>query len=103
MQIPMYSAGFTGLNFEHPVAEQFFKHWRAAADAGVFKGAWTNEAKQVSQDERCKGHRHDMTAASIIANALGMRYQKGGTYLEYMPPGKTPNKDTVVFGLQGMH
>lgn len=70
----MYSAGFTGLDFTNPLAVKFFEEWKAAAEAGAFKGEWSD-------------HRHDMTCASIIAQRLGMSFESfnwfsyaGGSY-----------------------
>ena len=102
MEIPMYSAGFTGLNFNNLKAAQFFEQWKQAMLNGVFKGGWTNKDKTESQDERCEGHRHDMVCASIIAHKLHMTYEPGGTYFQYAAPNDPVNKDTVVFKLQGI-
>jgi len=70
----MYSAGFTGLDFTNPLAVKFFEEWKAAAEAGAFKGDWSNM-------------RHDMTCGSIIAQRLGMSFESknwfsyvGGSY-----------------------
>lgn len=61
-----------GFDFRTPVANEFFRRWKAASDAGIFRGAWTNAAKTESQDERCRGHRHDQTCADIISYQLGI-------------------------------
>lgn len=102
MEIPMYSAGFTGINFESKIGWSFFDEWTQAMLAGVFKGQWTNKHKTESQDARCEGHRHDMVCASIIAHKLGMSYETGGTYFQYAAPQDPVNKATVVFKLQGI-
>lgn len=72
----MYSAGFTGLDFTNMKAVEFFTQWKAAAEAGAFKGSWSD-------------HRHDMTCGSIIAQRLGMEFDSfnwfsyaGGSYGE---------------------
>lgn len=85
----MFSAGLTGLNLKSEKAMEFLYKWEQSAKAGCFKGLWSD-------------HRHDMTCASIIANRMGLKYQKGGSHMAYVGPGyATPNED-VVFYCQGM-
>ena len=69
--------------------------------AGIFKGAWHNNHKTESQDPRCAGCRHDMSAGSIIANKLNMEYQDAGDWLVYAPP-EQETKESVVFKAQGL-
>ncbi len=48
------------------------------------KHPWKNDEQQVSADPRVRGHRHDQTAASIIAWQLGMdRVTAHDTYFQY--------------------
>jgi hypothetical protein len=68
-----------GLNFRDPKARELLYHWtRYALDPRIFPGPHTNEGHEgrnrgfVSSDRRVKGHRHDQTALSVIANRLGM-------------------------------
>ena len=85
----MFSAGLLGLNRTSPIAQEFFKQWEASAKAGCFVGHYSE-------------HRHDQTSASIIAQRLKMKYQRGGEFMSYIGPGYAqPEKDTVFF-LQGM-
>lgn len=85
----MYSAGLTGLNLQNQKAMEFFSHWKASAKAGCFKGEWSN-------------HRHDMTCASIIAQRLGMKYQRGGDYIAYIGESFGEPNPEAVFHLQGI-
>lgn len=85
----MYSAGLTGVNRDNPLAMEFFDKWLASAKAGCFLGDYVN-------------HRHDMVNASIIAQRLGLKFQKGGTYLSYLGPGYNTPSPTSIFHLQGM-
>lgn len=91
MKMPMFSAGFIGLDFNNPISQEFFAEWKEAMLNGVFKGLWEN-------------HRHDMAAGSIIANKQGLLplYSKGGTFFAYRGEGFGEPKETVVFELQGM-
>jgi len=97
MKIPLYSAGFTGLNFHNPKAVEFLKRWHGYANDGdSFKGTWGNENGQMSKDPRCKGHRHDLSVASLLAWQMDMKLGKGGDFLAYIGPGYLKPRDTVV-------
>jgi len=100
MKIPMFSAGFVGLDFSNETAMAFLNDWMAAARDGSFRGAWTNKTKSESQDPRCQGHRHDMAMASIIAWKHKMKLGSGGSFLAYVGPGYSSPKDSVVAHLQ---
>lgn len=85
----MFSAGFLGLNFDHPDAQLWFSAWKVAARAGHFKGSWAN-------------HRHDMTCGSIIAQRMGFKYERGGSHLAYIGHGYGAPEPGVVFHLAGI-
>lgn len=59
LQIPSISAATLGVNLVHPTAREFLRQWRDRADEGTFHGPR-------------RTHRHDQTAASVIAHRLGM-------------------------------
>jgi len=86
----MFSAGLVGLNKTSVVAMDFLAQWKNSALAGCFRGDWVD-------------HRHDMTAGSIIAQRLGMKYQRGGSHLSYIGPGYSRPEDTSVVYCQGMN
>lgn len=70
MKIPMVSAGFLGLDLRQPVAVEFLDRWHAMAQDGVsFLGPW----KAKGADPNYKGHRHDMTAASLLIHQMGLK------------------------------
>lgn len=85
----MFSAGLLGLNGNSPLAMEWLNLWERAAKDGHFKGSW-------------KDHRHDMTCGSIIAQQMGMRYQRGGSHLAYIGGGYPSPEDGVVFHCQGI-
>jgi len=85
----MFSAGLLGLNKKSQLAMDFFNQWKASALAGCFRGDWSN-------------HRHDMTCGSIIAQRLGMKYQRGGSHLSYIGPGYSAPEPGSVIYLQGI-
>lgn len=85
----MFSAGLIGLNKNSEQAMDFFNQWKASAKAGCFKGDWSN-------------HRHDMTCASIIAQRMGFKFQRGGSLMAYIGPGYSEPEPGVVVLCQGM-
>jgi hypothetical protein len=96
------NAGMLGLDFANGIANEFFNQWKRSMINGCFKGEWNNTNKTESQDERCWGHRHDMSAGSIIANKLKMEYQSGNNILDYSSPYKQPKNETIIFYAQGL-
>ncbi len=97
------NAGFLGLNMDFDISKEFFSQWEQSMLDGVFKGGWRNDDKSESQDERCRGHRHDMTCGSIIANKLGMERKSAEELLEYASPEKPVKNDTIVFKAEGIN
>lgn len=85
----MYTAGLTGLDKRNPKAMDFFTQWKESAKAGCFKGDWAD-------------HRHDMVCASIIAQRMGFKFQRGGSHLAYIGSGYSTPEPGVVFYLQGV-
>lgn len=81
--IPMFSAGFTGINFNSQTGSAFFKNWWAAMMFGAFKGSWED-------------HRHDMSAGSIVAYKMNLHrlYSKDGQFFSYIGAGFTPNPNS---------
>lgn len=75
---------------------RFLNEYLARANDGItFKGAWKNDKQQVSKDPRVLGHRHDQTAASIIAWRLGMKHF--AEYLLSYDPQLKQHKETILF------
>ena len=72
-KIPQVVATFFGLDFRHQIAVDFLREWERLEKAGAFKGPWVNTNQEASVDPRVLGHRHDQTAASVIAYRLGMK------------------------------
>lgn len=75
--IPSCWAAAMGLDLESPKAVDFLRQWKErAADGVTFPGPkWSGVKgwpRKASGDPRVKGHRHDQTAASVIAHQLGM-------------------------------
>lgn len=89
MTMHMLSSGFVGLDFNKEISKDFFYRWQESMCAGVFNGSWSD-------------HRHDQTAASIIANQMGLKYSDNCTYFAYVGEPYLPPRETAVFHLQGL-
>lgn len=85
----MMSAGLIGFNLKSELAMQFLYEWEQSAKAGCFIGSHED-------------HRHDQSCASIIAQRLGMKYQRGGEFMSYIGPGYSQPEAGSVFYLQGI-
>jgi len=98
--IPSCSASIIGLNFLDKRSLEFLREWRELACDGItFPGAkWSGVQgwpRTASLDRRVKGHRHDQTAASVIAWKLGMNRWQPRVFLQdffendrrYVKPG----------------
>lgn len=107
MRIPMLHGLCLGLDLRWERSREFLDAWLQSVP--TFPGSWTNEGGQVSRDPRVRGHRHDQTAASIIAWQLGMSFVSGPeTFLWHptspMGPGERDPKapPNVRLYAQGM-
>lgn len=59
-----------GLNLRSEIGLVFASQYLRYAQNGAYKGPWTNEHREASADKRVLGHRHDQTAASVLAHRL---------------------------------
>ena len=84
--IPMLASGVLGVNFDTEIGREFFARWKNAMLAGVFRGSWSD-------------HRHDQSAASLIAHQLGMTQHPHQVYEYYYQPTMP---ETAEFALMGM-
>ena len=101
MNIGLHSAGFTGLNFQNEKASEFFDKWLQSAKEEIsFCGDWNNNQKKCSDDDRCLGHRHDQTTASIIAYQLEME-RINPHFMQYQYDGVETKSDTI-FNCRGI-
>jgi signal peptidase I len=101
MNIPLHSAGFTGLNMQNEKSVKFFNEWfEKAKEEKTFIGDWNNNQKQCSNDERCFGHRHDQTTASIIAHKYELE-RTNPLFMQYVF-ANTEIKQETIFCCQGL-
>jgi hypothetical protein len=101
MNVPIVVAGVCGFNLDNPFAQKIFNEWKSACDNGMFVGKWDNSQQTESLDDRCKGHRHDLSSLSIIAHQNKVNAFAPNTYLQYIYPN-LPIKESSIVLLQGM-
>lgn len=108
MAVPEVNAAAIGLDLRHPLAREFLDRWHEAALAGVpFRGSQRpfrarreydavtrNEGGAASSDPRVSGHRHDQTAAGILAHRLGLELSSGA--LQYYGRNRPPIRPDAV-------
>lgn len=90
-RIPHVVATTFGLSMRHPIGRNFLAEYLRLAQTNAFKGPWINLTNGVSNDPRCqpcgpadvRGHRHDQTAASVIAWRLGMKLTNAPDFFAY--------------------
>ena len=93
-QIPHIIGTAFGLDLRHAIAREFLAEYlRLARDGTAFRGPWNNAGFRASQDPRVLGHRHDQTAASVIAWRLGMKLT---TPPVWIVDGIPPTDETVL-------
>lgn len=109
-EIPEISTMAMGLDLWHASSESFLNDWcRLAADGVTFPGAHTNDTKEakerfgrrvghVSDDPRVLGHRHDQTAASVLAWRRGWHRTPRPTFADYRKNPQDPSTLLVNHG-----
>jgi len=86
MTIPEIPCSVIGLDMNSGIASSFLKQWHEIMSDGVTAKGVTSEIRdwdeyqeiswnrnnRISRDPRVRGHRHDQSAAGIVAHRLGM-------------------------------
>lgn len=104
MEIPMIgNAGFLGLDFTRSKPLYFLQQWKQAMLDGVFKGAWSNADKSESEDDRCKGFRHDMVVSSYLVHIMELYHlaKPFEEWLQYAGPYDETLNNTIILKAQG--
>lgn len=105
MEIRMIgNAGFLGFDFTRSKPNFFFQQWKQSMLDGCFKGAWTNNDKTESEDERCWGSRHDMSCSSALIYQLGLSdlAKSSEEWLQYAGPYDKVLNETILIKAQGL-
>jgi len=97
------NAGFLGLDFSRSQPNHFFQQWRQSMYDGCFQGRWNNNDLTESQDERCRGSRHDMSCSSAIVHRMGLfdLAVPGDQVLQYGGPFDETLNETIIIKAQG--
>lgn len=86
-----------GLDLEHPKGGAFFAEYLRLAKTQAFCGPWFNRRHPDYAhhglsphtgdwpDARIRGHRHDQTAASVVAHRLGLALTDPPKWIAYYP------------------
>lgn len=82
--MPECASNVVGFDLNNPIGQEFYQRWNRAAFDGSFNGSRLHDNQ--SQDPRFQFHRQDQSAASLIANQLGMTIHDPGHYCcDYNP------------------
>lgn len=94
--IPQIYACIIGLCISNNTTKEFHKNWLESIP--YFKGSWHNHNYSESTDSRCRGHRHDQSAASIIAHKLNILKTREETnkYVQVVCGCNEITKDTCL-------
>lgn len=69
----MIMACVMGFNLENEQTLSFLNKYIAASTDGIsYIGDWNNDNLQVSNDMRCRGHRHDQSVASFLIKKMNL-------------------------------
>jgi hypothetical protein len=81
----MIMACVMGFDVHNPKAKEFLDKYISSAIDGIsYHGDWHNNNLQVSNDMRCKGHRHDQSVASILIKQMNLTITNAqSTYFAY--------------------
>ncbi len=84
MSVPLVYTGIVGLDMHEAKGKAIFESWRMACEMGMFKGPHFNGPEEnvghkwsapCSDDPRCKGHRHDEAALSLVLHQWGFKVE----------------------------
>lgn len=101
----MIMACVMGFDLENPKSKEFLDKYIVAASDGIsYPGDWHNDKLQVSNDMRCKGHRHDQSVASILIKQMNLTITNAQqTYFAYAQhKGLVPIADSVCLWSEGI-
>lgn len=79
-----------GLNLNHPIGSSFYNEYLRLAQTKAFCGPWSNGMathdgrRAPCGPESTAGHRHDQTAASLIAHRLGIKISDCPEWFSYV-------------------
>lgn len=93
--VPHAMANVIGIDFDSSIGNIIFEEY--FNNQHLFKGSWKNENREVSQDTRVLGSRHDQTILSLIVYKYKLELTNPQAIIEY----NIENKDSLLL-TQGM-
>jgi hypothetical protein len=88
-----------GVDTQRAVGAEFLFEYLRLANTNAFRGPWKNDAaKSPCGPPDVRGHRHDQTAASVIAWRLGFKFTSAPHVFAYKgtEPGWMPDPATIL-------
>jgi len=82
-QIQHVVATTFGLSLRHDMGRYFLREYIELAQSDAFKGPWKNTPQTPCGPADVRGHRHDQTAASVIAWRMGYVLTRPPEYFAY--------------------
>lgn len=96
-KIPHVVATSFGISLKHAIGREFLaEYYRMASETNAFCGPWTNTPNTPCGPADVLGHRHDQTAASVIAWRLGMRLTDCPEIFAYGKQGDQHDPRTIL-------
>ena len=101
--IKMVMACAMGFNFNTKIGTETFDTYLGFAHTECYQGAWNNDSRSVSIDERVKGHRHDQSVISCIVfkKELILLHPNQTFIAYYGNEGMLPHAESVCLISQG--
>lgn len=98
------NAGFLGFDYETKQGREFWQWYSLSMKLEYFNGSWHNNDKTESEDERCRGHRHDISCATAVLYKLGLLdlMKRGDEWLQYAGPYDETRNETIIIKAQGI-
>ncbi len=95
--IPHVVATSFGLNLKSDIGKSFLdEYFRLASKTRAFCGPWSNTIQTPCGPPDVRGHRHDQTAASVIAWRLGMKLTDAPELFAYGKAGDQHDERTIL-------
>lgn len=95
--MPECASNVVGFDLGNPVGMEFYWRWLKASRDGSFQGSRQHDGQ--SQDPRFLFHRQDQSAASLIANELGMHMHDPGHFCRDYGPNM---QESTIFYRKGL-
>lgn len=98
------NAGFLGFDYSTSKGRKFWTEYRDTQQQGYFNGCWNNDKQTESEDDRVRGHRHDISCATAILHKMGLLplMKRGDEWLQYAGMYDTTLNETIIIKANGL-